>query len=90
MANNRIADLLNYSRPCSECEGTGKIKDEVCKKCEGNGVQLDNRVAETVLKYYPGDRAKMAQCVKELYEIQGVKLEEAYVRGKADGKVGEK
>lgn len=84
-----IRDLLNYSKPCEKCAGAGKIGKDTCPECSGSGAVLDGRIMDLLISKLPDTpKARLGILAKNIYDIYGDKLEEAYKRGETDGKKG--
>lgn len=90
----KTGEMLNYSRNCQVCDGTGKVNDEPCATCNGTGAVLDSRVMDAIIKHIDTGqiiggreaRAVAARTAEEIYKIYEDKLDEAYQRGMRDGK----
>lgn len=82
-------ELLNQTKPCEECAGSGSTIAGTCEKCGGSGVVIDSAVPE-ILKKHGMERAKMAQCATEIYSHFKGKVRESYERGVVDGKAEQK
>lgn len=91
-------DMLNQTIKCDACGGIGKMtvgrtdnegtpeKEEVCKKCNGSGIVLDNKIGEIIKKYAPAiERRDFPKMMSEIYAHYEDKLQDSYDRGVRDG-----
>jgi hypothetical protein len=83
-------NILFGTKKCLECDGWGTIKDisdkEIdCPMCSGAGVRIDNRFADLIKRYNPLiNRRDFISFLKELAELEGDKLADAYQRGERE------
>ena len=85
-----LRELLTLTKACQSCAGTGQVEDKdstsghkQCEKCSGTGIEIDNTIADAILKYVPDiKRADLGKCVNDIYVYIGNKLEYAFNRGK--------
>ena len=85
-----LRELLTLTKACQSCAGTGQVEDKEsttghkkCEKCSGAGIEIDNTIADAILKYAPDiKRADLGKCVNDIYVYIGDKLEYAFNRGK--------
>jgi RecJ-like exonuclease len=86
MDKDLIPTFLNQTVTCKACKGTGKIGDDKCQDCQGNGIVIDSFVPDLIAKETGVQRRIAAQISEKIIHHFEAKLRDSYERGLRDAK----
>lgn len=91
--SEEIKELLNRTKQCIECKGTGFVDNQnntteakiMCQTCNGSGMILDSFITDEMIKNGIKGKA-MVEFAEKIYTHYAQKLYDAYQRGISESK----